>query len=184
MTNRLSIASALSILLLYLFGLSCSAEPTVQNQQGSNVASCKKFVKEFYTWYCFGKPEPKEEIVLKKKKSLLSPKLYAALKEDLDASAKSPGEIVGLDFDPFLNAQDVAEKYAVGDVKQKGANYLVDVWGTWNGKRQKKPDVVAEVQNVNGKWVFTNMHYGKSKFPENENLLSVLSTLKKSRAHN
>lgn len=116
-----------------------------------------------------------------KKKYLLSPALYKALKADEDAAAKSPGEIVGLDFDPFYNAQDYADKYVVGNVKQKGAVYLVDVWGLWEGKKRDKPDVVAEVQQVNGKWIFTNMHYGKSNIPENENLLSILRALKKER---
>ncbi|MBX9692157.1 MAG: DUF3828 domain-containing protein [Cyanobacteria bacterium] len=159
------------------------AEPPKQSNQEPSVASCKKFVQDFYKWYRSGNPTPTEETVLKKKKSLLSTKLYTALKADFDASSKVSDEIVGLDFDPFLNTQDVAEKYEVGDVKQKGSNYLADVWGSWNGKREKKPDVVAEVQFVSGKYVFTNMHYGKSDIPENENLLSVLQALKKSRTH-
>jgi hypothetical protein len=48
------------------------------------------------------------EIVLKSKYAF-SPELASKLKEDLAAQEKSPGEIVGLDFDPFLNAQDVGD---------------------------------------------------------------------------
>jgi hypothetical protein len=40
--------------------------------------------------------------------------LLAALKEDVAAQAAAKGEIVGLDFDPFLNTQDPAESYEVG----------------------------------------------------------------------
>ena len=36
------------------------------------------------------------------------------------AYKKSPEEIVGLDFDPFLNAQDIAERYLVGKIIPKG----------------------------------------------------------------
>jgi hypothetical protein len=57
------------------------------------------------------------------------------LKEDLAASKKSPGEIVGLDFDPFLNAQDIAERYLVGKITPKGDHYWVEVFGVWGGRK-------------------------------------------------
>jgi hypothetical protein len=40
---------------------------------------------------------------------------------------------------------------------------------------------VPELAFENGKWVFTNFHYGDSDIPANENLLSVLQQLKKER---
>lgn len=156
-------------------------QSSAQVQQQNLAQSCKKFVQDFYTWYRFGKPQPTEEIVLKQKKSLLSPALHKALKDDFDASARNQDEVVGLDFDPFFNSQEYAEKYVVGDAKRNGAYYLVEVWGIWDGKKREKPDVVAEAQNVNGKWMFTNMHYGKHDNPADENLLSVLNALKKNR---
>jgi hypothetical protein len=45
-------------------------------------------------------------LAIKTKSSVFSPQLALALKEDSAAQAKAEGEIVGLDFDPFLNSQD------------------------------------------------------------------------------
>ena len=103
------------------------------------------------------------------------------LEEDLAASKKSPGEIVGLDFDPFLNAQDIAERYLVGKITPKGDHYLVEVFGVWAGQKNSNPDVVPELAFENGQWIFTNFHYGKTSIPVNENLVSVPQILKKDR---
>lgn len=121
------------------------------------------------------------EKTLSEKASSFSPDLLKALQEDLAASKKSPDEIVGLDFDPFLDAQDTAEKYVVGEVHQQGDRYRVDVFGFWEGKKNPKPDVVPELAFQNGNWVFMNFHYRESDIPVNENLLSVLQQLKKDR---
>jgi hypothetical protein len=104
------------------------------------------------------------------------------LKEDLTASKKSREEIVGLDFDPFLNAQDIAERYLVGQITPKGDHYLVEVFGIWGGQKKSNPDVVPELAFENGQWIFMNFHYGKTDIPVNENLLSVLQILKKDRS--
>jgi hypothetical protein len=107
--------------------------------------------------------------------------LAKGLEGDLAASKKSPGEIVGLDFDPFLNAQDIAERYLVGNVTSKGDHYWVEVFGVWNGQKNSNPDVVPEVAFENGHWIFTNFHYGKTDIPVNENLVSILEVLQKDR---
>jgi hypothetical protein len=57
----------------------------------------------------------------------------------------------------------------------------VEVFGFWNGKKNAKPDVVPELVFEKGRWIFVNFHYDSSGFPENENLVSVLQALKKSR---
>ena len=121
------------------------------------------------------------EVALREKRSSFSPELVKGLKEDLAASKKSSGEIVGLDFDPFLNAQDIAERYFVGKITQTGDHYLVEVFGVWEGQKKSNPDVVPELAFENGQWIFTNFHYGKTASPVNENLVSVLQILKKDR---
>src|SRR5262249_22139615 len=140
--------------------------------------SSRTLVQGFYTWYV---PKHGVEDVLKYRRSALSPELYSALKEDLVASAKNPDDVVGLDFDPFLNAQDVAERYVIGKVTAKGATFWVDIYGIWSGKKSNKPDVAAEVACKEGKCLFVNFHYGRTELPEYENLLSVLKALKKER---
>jgi hypothetical protein len=120
-------------------------------------------------------------VTLRQKRSSFSPELVKGLKEDLKASEKSTAEIVGLDFDPFLNTQDIAERYLVGKITPKGDHYWVEVFGVWNGQKNSNPDVVPELAFEKGQWIFTNFHYGKTDIPVNENLLSVLQTLKKDR---
>lgn len=151
--------------------------------------ACKQFVQQFYDAYLAADKaaldadnhESAYDITLRDKKSNFSPELIAALQEDEAAAKKSPGEIVGLDFDPILAAQDIPERYVIGNVQTKGDRYLVEVFGFWNGKKNSKPDVVPELTFQNGNWVFANFHYGESEFPVNENLISVLKALKESR---
>ena len=123
------------------------------------------------------------EKALAKKRQTFSKDLALALDEDEAASRKEPGMIVGLDFDPFVNAQDTPDKCITGSVKQKGQSntYLVDVFAFWQGKKDKKPCCVAEVVRSGDKWAIANIHYPNSDIKENENLLSILKVLKKDR---
>jgi hypothetical protein len=164
--------------------LTAQSAPTASPPEG-----CAQFVQQFYDWYLAKEKaltndrsqESAFETTLREKQSSFARALVQALKDDLEASKKSPGELVGLDFDPFLNAQDTAEKYLVGEVHPKADHYCVDVFGVWGGKKNAKPDVVPELALVNGKWIFTNFHYGESDIPVNENLVSILQQLKKDR---
>jgi hypothetical protein len=150
---------------------------------------CGQFVQRFYDWYLArenaltkeNSQKSADEVALSEKASVFSSELVRALREDSAASKKSPGEIVGLDFDPFLNAQDVPERYLVGKVQRKSDHWLVEVFGLWNGKKNSSPDVIPELVLRNGRWIFVNFHYPESKIPINENLLGVLKELKKSR---
>jgi hypothetical protein len=150
---------------------------------------CGHFVQQFYNWYVAkvnalmkrNGLESALEVTLREKRSSFSPELVKGLKEDLAASKKSPGEIVGLDFDPFLNTQDIAERYLAGKIIPRGDHYWVEVFGVWNGQKNSNPDVVPELAFENGQWIFTNFHYGKTDIPVNENLLSVLQILKEDR---
>ena len=88
-------------------------------------------------------------------------------------------EHVGLDFDPFLNAQDIAERYLVGKITPKRDHYWDEVFGVWGGQKNSNPDVVPELAFENGQRIFTNFHYGKTDIPVNENLVSILRQLNK-----
>jgi hypothetical protein len=108
-------------------------------------ASAKRLVQGFYDWYV---PRALKGdavgLALSSKASAFAPRLSKALKEDQAATAQSPGEIVGLDFDPFLDTLG-------GSVRSKGTrvplralldtldagyglDYFLDGW----------PDVTAE----------------------------------------
>jgi hypothetical protein len=144
--------------------------------------SCRDFVQGFYDWYV-----PKAlkvnvrpaNLVLKYKSSAFSPELVRALQEDSEAQAKSPHQLVGLDFDPFLNSQDPSQRYVVGNVTVKGDRYWVEVYSITLGKRSPKPDVVPELMLKDGQWIFMNFHYGKSERSADENLVSTLKALRR-----
>lgn len=167
--------------------------PVLIGNANLNAASppedCSQFVQRFYDWYLArenaltkeNSQKSADDVALSEKESVFSSELVRALREDSAASKKSPGEVVGLDFDPFLNAQDVPERYMVGKARRKSDHWLVEVFGLWNGKKNSTPDVVPELVLKNGQWVFVNFHYPDSKIPINENLVSVLKELKKER---
>lgn len=148
---------------------------------GANDEAVKGFVQEFYNWYV---PEalktqetPAWNVALKYKRGEFSPALFRALKADSDAQAKASGEIVGLDFDPFLNSQDPCDRYEVGTVIPQGAGYRVDIYGVCSGKRNEKPDVVAELARKDGSWAFTNFLYPAI----HRDLLGILKTQREER---
>lgn len=150
------------------------------NKPPDEKKSCRHFVQEFYNYYIpvAGGNGPTAEIALEAKKSHFGEDLYRQLKADFDASAKVKDEIVGLDFDPFVNSQDPAPKYVAGEVTERAGRFKVGVHGvSSDGKKNPKPDVTPELAHRNGKWVFLNFHYGKTSIPENDNLLSVLKVL-------
>lgn len=122
----------------------------------------KIFVEEFYAWYvpiALQENEvPASDIALQQNPAVFGRQLFLALKEDSGAQAKIQGEIVGIDWDPFLNCQDTEDRYVVGQVTQKGRTWLIEIYGIRGGKRARKPDVIAEVATENNHWVFINFH--------------------------
>jgi hypothetical protein len=149
--------------------------------------ACRDFVQKFYTWYLTeAKPKGNQSMVdyaLKNKPSMFTPELKQKLQADEQASAKNPGEVVGLDFDPFLNAQDDPGKMVAKKATMKGANCLVEVYRTDAGAKEgAKADVTPELSLKNGQWVFVNFHYPPSGNPADNDLLSVLKGLAADRA--
>ena len=164
---------------LLFFALPYSLQAQTKGSRGVS-EPLRSFVQGFYNWYVpralSDNAGPASELALKYKSSVFEPQLARALREDSAAQAKSPGEIVGLDFDPFLNSQDPAERYEVGRIARKGERYRADIYGVFSGQKRKKPDVVAELLEKNGRWFFVNFHY-----PEDGDLLTVLRLLRESR---
>lgn len=147
--------------------------------------SCRDFVQAFYDWYVpvalkHSRVRP-ADLALAHKGSAFSPELAQALREDSKAQAKVKGELVGLDFDPFLNSQDPGERYVVGNLTPKGDRYWVEIYSLTSGKKSAKPDVAPELMFKDGRWIFVNFHYGGSEHSKDENLLSTLKTLRANR---
>jgi len=138
--------------------------------------TARKFVQSFYDWYVVEVEKTHRgpwDVILKPRRTSFSPILLNALHEDALAAAKAKGELVGLDFDPFLNSQDPDKHYFAGKVEMKGSFLLVSVS---SGKPSAKPIVTAKIENHNGQWRFTNFLY-----PDSGNLLGVLKQLKTDR---
>lgn len=138
-----------------------------------------KFVQDFYNWYVplskHERHEASSDVALKKRSADFSPELTKALKED-SAAAKNPGEVVGLDFDPFLNSQETVDRSVVGNTTEKNGAFRVEVYHFLDGKKDKKPQIIAEVKSENGHWVFVNFWNS-----DKGNLLDELRQLAKDR---
>lgn len=172
-------------LWLLIFILLNVARATPASATEAQNLSCKKYVQSFYDWYMAKCEDTKTEdpslLVFKNKSFAFSKELETKLKEDDSVAALFPGEIVGLDFDPFLNAQDVATKYTVEKITNSAEKFRADVFNVYNGTKSSKPVVIPELIFQNGKWVFVNFIYPGASRAENQNLLSTLDQIKKNR---
>ncbi len=125
-------------------------------------ASARAFVSSFYNWYAplalQDHAEPTWHIPLREKKTEFDPTLVRLLQADVAAQSKCE-DLVGLDFDPFLNSQDPSEKYEVGDIKQQGDMFTADIFSVQAGERNRKPDVIASFKKRGDGWLFLNFYY-------------------------
>jgi hypothetical protein len=183
-------------LILLLAACTLSAQPRPAPLQLTPTdAACRAFVQDFYNWYLKSLNKEHQlnstEMILKYRKASFDPELLRQLKADTDASTKNKDEVVGLDFDSFLNAQDVANTYKVGNSTRKGDSYMVEVIGNWGknnavakgtGKKALEPDVIPELAFRNGAWVFVNFHYPGGKNPQDKDLLAMLKYLRDERS--
>jgi hypothetical protein len=169
MRNRLTRTFGLLILL-----------STLAVGQTSAPASLRDFVQGFYDWYTpialKDHSGPAWEIALRQRSSAFAPALRQALQQDLQIQAHAEGEIVGIDFDPFLASQDPCEQYKAGESIVKGNSYWVKIYAICNGTRRQSPAVVAEVIRDGNAWRFINFHD-----PLGGDLLTTLKKLKTSR---
>jgi hypothetical protein len=147
--------------------------------------SCQKFTQDFYNWYLPFLIKNGATVtlntVIKKKSDLFSGPLLQMLKEDSDAQSKFPGELIGIDWDPFLNTQDPAQKYTVQNTSVLHDNCAAETWsGRTISTKNPKPDIVAILKWIDGNWKFVNFDNDpKAKTPSD--LISILNRLKESR---
>ncbi len=125
--------------------------------------------------------EPAWDIALKLKPQMFSHKLFEQLSEDSSAQDKAGRNLVGLDFDPFLNCQDCGEQYKVKKVIQTNGKCRAEVHGMWPDKESEKPDVIPYLIIENGHWVFEDFLYPNPSRPEFKSLASQLKYLRELR---
>lgn len=149
--------------------------------------SAEEFVQGFYDWYT-GELQNEDnqapDDALKSKRWPMSAAIVTALKADEDAQAKSPDDVVGIDFDPYLNAQDTCFPYKTGKVTEAGGFYRVPVFDSnCDDPHPERPTVIAVVQKHGASWEFVNFVYPGYAGDADSDLLSVLKALKESREH-
>jgi len=145
---------------------------------------CRRFVQQFYDWYVpliqKARNGPTSDVALQRKPEAFNPGLLRALKLDSEASARAKGDIVGLDFDPFVGGQDPADRYELRRVTSRDNKCSVEVWRaspTDTAEKSGRPDVVADLALDRGHWQFLNFRY-----PDvNADLVSVLAQLREER---
>lgn len=189
----------LLIILMSLFVTGCSP-PSKGSSSGSeagnipassqktevntNRDACWSFVQGFYDWYVpqttweleQKRSGPSYELALKYKRDAFSPALFKALKDDSDAQAKSD-ELVGIDFDPFLNTQDPEGAYQVRSITRIGIHCRTEVYRI--GDEQKAyPDVAPDLVLEPDGWRFVNFYYPG---PNSTDLMAILKNGAKMR---
>lgn len=135
----------------------------------------RETVARFYGWYVPAAQRAGADMrALRDTRWHFNPALVTALRADSAATVANPGEIVGLDMDPFLNSQDPCNHYAPTAVRRDGATFLVDVVGSGGCASHREPDVTVRVAFRGTTPVFINFLYPK---PANDDLLGVLRQL-------
>ena len=172
--------------LVWILVIAAMSRPAVaqERSRADEVRSCRQFAQEFYRWYVpFTQANlkyPASDVAIKRKPTLFESGLLRALKADAAAQNQAAGEIVGIDFDPFVGSQDPADHYEIRKTSVRGDTCLVEVWRDspkekpW---RPDKPDVIAEISRQSGHWHFKNFRY-----PEvNGDLISELAWWRNAR---
>jgi hypothetical protein len=141
--------------------------------------SVRAFVQGFYDWYAKkAAKQPALETALKARRADFSPDLVRDLNADIAAGAKAKGEIVGLDFDPFLASQDPVSRYDIVSIEKKGDTYWVGIHDPSPGNQAHPVDLFAEVAKSEGRWVFVDFNYPQDP---SRGLLEILKMLRLDR---
>jgi len=134
-----------------------------QRAQGNGEVpkSVREFVQQFYSWYVpkalSANTDPAWILAVNERSAIFDRELVKRLREDAAAQAKCR-ELVGLDFDPFLNSQDPADRYEVKGISRSGQHFRADISGVPPG-RSPKPDVSVDVLNTGARLVIVNFFY-------------------------
>jgi hypothetical protein len=177
---RFAVGSAMLLTAVSVSAQTKPATPALSPEQ-----SCKAYVQKFYDWYlpvfAHGGNEPSDKRAINSKRFGFDKELRKRLLEDLQASAKVSGEVVGLDFDPFLAAQDTSDRYLVRRAEMRNDHCWASVAAIQSGQKINDADVLPELTLRDGRWVFVNFHYPSQDSVKADDLLSLLKRLAEDR---
>ena len=141
----------------------------------------RTYVDRFYTWYApISEKRGNHDallLALREKSVSFDGKLSKLLSDDVAAQQKAVGEIVGLDFDPFLYSQDSSGIYRAGRINWQQDRFLISIDHCNSVNKCRPTGVRALVGRMNSRFVFENFLY-----PEGRNLIETLIELRKGRA--
>jgi hypothetical protein len=176
-------------MIMMLLVVSCSN--TSKHSVVNDKENAKVFVQNFYDWYkkLYNQGVTATDNIgtdaymIKHKPQYLDDSLLNAFIEYYKAEPKEADEIVGLDFDPILDSQDIGWDYQTGKVRQVGDKFFIDIHCDIHGKPKdtilaSPPIIVAEVVKNNGQWKFVNFLYPPPE-GKGEDLLKMLADSKK-----
>ncbi len=137
--------TARSLIVILLCGLS------ITSQAGNAGGSAQQFVQIFYNWYVPFSNKQHDSLAcdeaMNAHPEYFSEDLYRLLKKDTTKQETHSG-LQGIGFDPFMNSQDPAPKYVVGNVHNDGDHYLIDVYAVYeHGRREMALTARVKVQN-------------------------------------
>lgn len=171
-----AVASCMPISAQSASGAHRKANPAKLDEQ-----SCSAFVQKFYDWYWNDTAAQSDksaslqhgyEDALRLRPLVLSPELVRLIERDQRRSEAAGGDIINLDFDPFLNSQDPRGKYMVDRATLTATGCTATL---------SRQNVVVELKRYSSGWRFTNFHYrffsedGKTKESPDTDLIHILS---------
>ena len=186
MSVRLAAGTAAAILgaSLVLAPLDASAA----QPEDASEASARAFVQGFYDWYAGkvvaaskGKSAAGYGFIdaVRQRPHGFSPELKRLLEEDVAAASKCPGEVVGLDWDPFLETQESPGAYAVGKVEKAAPGFRVSV-GDRKARGVRNPVAEADVAFVGGHWRFIDFVEEPTDPKSRQGLVAILKGYERS----
>jgi hypothetical protein len=135
--------------------------------------SATTFVQRFYDAYL--KSAPRWAQTVENRRAVFEPGLAEALRQDAAAQAKVQGDLVGLDFDPFLGSQDPGPRFQARRAAAIAGGQRVEVFDLTSPAR---PMVLVDVAPRDGSWIITDFRYPNI----GEDLRAILKALEAERA--
>jgi hypothetical protein len=117
--------------------------------------------------------EQRWDLTIKRERARFAAPLMKLLDEDMAASEATPGEIVGLDYNPLTSSQEEADGYKVGTPRLEKGEAVVPVEVRIGKDRST---LTIRLVSVEGRWRISNIR------DRNGDLVTMLRKLKAERA--